>query len=328
MIKHLLGTMLLPALIAVTAPASAQTTATFGGSDAIGSIFDRQNKLFTKIVNEKAAGKMKINFIEGEQLGNDTQVIEQMMGGIVQIYGDDLSWYARWVNDFNVVTWGFTLRDYDHAAAFVKSNAFKSMAEQLRAKHGLRILAAAPSQPRITFSVKPLKTAHDFNGMKMRVPEIKSYLVLWETLGTRPTRVAWGETFLALKTGLVESAEGGVSSAYSAKFHEAAKNVLLTDHINLIGNITVNERWFQSLSPDLQKLVTAAAEEAVQWAFQTMKNETDGIIAKIKAEGATVSKIDTKPIRDKALGAVAKLEAEGFWRPGLWKEIQATGAGN
>ncbi len=328
MIKRLLGAVLLPAFIFAAAPAHAQATATFGGSDAVGSIFDRQNKMFAKLVNERAGGKLKVNFIEGEQLGNDTQVIEQMMGGIVQAYGDDLSWYARWVNDFNVVTWGFTLRDVAHTAAFVKSDAFKSMAEQLRTKHNLRILAAAPSQPRITFAVKPLKSADDFNGMKMRVPEIKSYLTLWETLGTRPTRVAWGETFLALKTGLVEGAEGGVSSAYSARFHEAAKNVVLTDHIYIIGNITVNEPWYQSLSPDLQKIVTDAAQEAVQWASETTKAETDGIIAKMKAEGAIVSIIDTKPIREKALDAVAKLEAEGFWRPGLWKEIQAIGASN
>ncbi len=326
MLTSVLRALLLPAFLAVALPATAQQAVTFGGSDAIGSIFDRQNKLFTKLVNEKAGGKLKVNFIEGEQLGNDTQVIEQMMGGIVQLYGDDLSWYARWVNDFNVVTWGFTLRDFDHAAAFVKSSAFSAMAEQLRTRQGLRILAAAPSQPRITFAVKPLRSAADFNGLKMRVPEIKSYLMLWETLGTRPTRVAWGETFLALKTGLVEGAEGGVSSAYSAKFHEAAKNVVLTDHIYVIGNITANERWFQSLSPEMQKIVTEAAREAVNWASETMKAETDGIIAKMTAEGASVSKVDTTPIRDKALGAITRLEAEGFWRPGLWQEIQAIGS--
>jgi TRAP-type C4-dicarboxylate transport system substrate-binding protein len=42
----------------------------------------------------------------------------------------------------------------------------------------------------------------------MRVPEIKTYLTLWETLGTRPSRLAWGEIYLGLKTGVVEAAEG------------------------------------------------------------------------------------------------------------------------
>ena len=59
----------------------AQQTLTFGGSDAVGTVIDRTNAMFAKLVNERAAGKVKINFIQGEQLGSDVQVIEQMMKG-------------------------------------------------------------------------------------------------------------------------------------------------------------------------------------------------------------------------------------------------------
>ena len=65
-------------LLLIPSPVSAQKTLTLGGSDSIGSLLDRQNALFTKLVNERAAGKLKINFIQGEQLGNDQQVIEQL----------------------------------------------------------------------------------------------------------------------------------------------------------------------------------------------------------------------------------------------------------
>ncbi|MBL8671924.1 MAG: TRAP transporter substrate-binding protein DctP, partial [Alphaproteobacteria bacterium] len=76
--------------LSAAVPAAAQTTLTFGGSDAIGSPLDQQNKHFTELVNQRAGGKLKVNFIAGEQLGSDMQVIEQMMQGSVQIYGDVL----------------------------------------------------------------------------------------------------------------------------------------------------------------------------------------------------------------------------------------------
>ena len=57
---------------------------------AIGTTVDRSNAMFTKLVNERAGGKVKVNFIQGEQLGNDVQVIEQMMKGSVHLYGDVL----------------------------------------------------------------------------------------------------------------------------------------------------------------------------------------------------------------------------------------------
>ena len=238
---------LLAALTALACGAQAQTTLTFGGSDALGSILDRQNVRFTACVNDKAGGKLKVNFIQGEQLGSDVQVIEQTMQGSVQIYGDVLDWYANWVKDYAILAWGFTFRDAEHMQKFLDSPTYAAMAEKLRKEQGLRILAAAPTQPRILFSKKPVASLNDLNGVKMRVPEIKTYLTLWETLGTRPSRLAWGEIYLGLKTGVVEAAEGPISSAYAAKFHEAATNVIRTDHLMSSAHITINEKAFTSL---------------------------------------------------------------------------------
>jgi TRAP-type transport system periplasmic protein len=302
--------------------AKAQTTLVFGGSDAVGSILDQQNKQFTKIVNEKSGGKLRVNFIAGEQLGNDMQVIEQMMQGSVQIYGDVLDWYANWVKDFAILAWGFTFRDPDHMQRFIDSDIYTAMAEKLRAEQGIRILAAAPTQPRILFAKKPINSLQDLSGVKMRVPEIKTYLTLWETLGTRPSRLAWGEVYLGLKTGVVEAAEGPISSAYAAKFHEAAKYVVRTDHLMSSAHITINDKAFERLPADQQKLLTDAAREATQWTRQLAQKETEDTVKKMGAEGATVMPINRGPINDKAREAVAVMEKDGAWSAGLWEKLQ------
>jgi TRAP-type C4-dicarboxylate transport system substrate-binding protein len=310
------------ALLALAAGATAQTTLTFGGSDAIGSILDRQNLRFTACVNDKAAGKLKVNFIQGEQLGSDVQVIEQTMQGSVHIYGDVLDWYANWVKDYAILAWGFTFRDGDHMQKFLDSPTYAAMAEKLRKEQGLRILAAAPTQPRILFSKKPVAALADLNGVKMRVPEIKTYLTLWETLGTRPSRLAWGEIYLGLKTGVVEAAEGPISSAYSAKFHEAATHVIRTDHLMSSAHITINEKSYAALPPDVQKTVADCAAEAVQNTRKTAQAETEDVVRKMAAEGAKVAPIDKAPIQQRAKEGVAKMEKDGAWSTGLWDQIQ------
>ncbi|MBL8697860.1 MAG: TRAP transporter substrate-binding protein [Alphaproteobacteria bacterium] len=309
-------------LAAAATAAWAQQTIVFGGSDAIGGTFDVQNKLFTKLVNERAAGKLRVNFIAGEQLGPDMQVIEQMMQSSVQMYGDVLDWYANFNKDFAVFGWGFTFRDADHVQKFIDSDIYKTMAEQLREKQGIRILAASTTQPRVLFSRKAVQSLADLKDVKMRVPEIKTYLALWETLGTRPSRLAWAEVPLGLRTGVVEAAEGPIASAYAAKMHEAAKFVTRTDHILSTAHITINEKYFTALSPDLQKIVADAAREAVLATRESASKEVDDIVAKMRKEGATVSSIDTKAINERAREAVAKMEAEGLWSAGLWQKIQ------
>ncbi|AJY49338.1 TRAP transporter substrate-binding protein [Halomonas sp. KO116] len=310
------------ALTAISSAATAQQSATFGGSDALGSLYDRQNRLFVDLVNEKAGDQLKINFIQGEQLGNDVQVIEQTMGGSVQLYGDDLSWYANWVNDFSILGWGFTFHSLDHMATFFESQAYQDMAQELIDEQGIRILAQAPIQPRMTFTNKPIESADDIDGLKMRVPEIPTYLELWETLGANPTRVAWGEVYLGLRSGVIEAAEGPVSAAYAAKFHEAAPYVLRTDHILTATHILVNESFYQSLSPELQTVLDEAAEEATAWAQEQAINETDELVAKMEQEGATIITIDLEPVREKALSAVERVESDGMWTQGLWQSIQ------
>jgi TRAP-type transport system periplasmic protein len=314
--------MLLAASALLAAPLQAQTVLTLGGSDALGSILDRQNLRFTACVNDKAANKLKVNFIQGEQLGNDVQVIEQMMQGSVHIYGDVLDWYANWVKDYAILAWGFTFRDAEHMQKFLDSATYAAMAEKLRKEQGLRILAAAPTQPRILFSKKPVGNLNDLNGIKMRVPEIKTYLTLWETLGTRPSRLAWGEIYLGLKTGVVEAAEGPISSAYAAKFHEAASNVIRTDHLMSSAHITVNDKSYSALPPDMQKLLGDCAQEAVQNTRKTAQAETEDVVRKMASEGAKVTNIDKAPIQQRAKDGVAKMERDGAWAPGLWDQIQ------
>ncbi len=313
----------LVATLALAGPATAQTTVTFGGSDAIGGTFDVQNKMFAKLVNDRAGGKLKINFIAGEQLGPDMQVIEQMMQNSVQMYGDVLDWYANFVKDFAVFGWGFTFRDTDHVRKFIASPLYAEMVEQLRTKQGIRILASEATQPRALFSRKPVKSLADLKDIKMRVPEIKTYLALWETLGTKPARVAWAEVQLALRTGVVEASEGPISSAYAAKFHEVAKYVTRTDHILSTAHVTINEKFFVGLPADQQKILVDAAKESVAATAKQAVIDTEETFKKMTAEGATVSTIDTKPINEKAKEAVSKMEAEGLWAPGLWAKIQA-----
>jgi len=304
--------------------AQAQKTLTLGGSDSIGSILDRQNDHFTKLCNERAAGKLKINFIQGEQLGNDMQVIEQMMQGSVQIYGDVLDWYANFVKDYAIFGWGFTFRDIDHLEKFVASPVHAKMAEELRTKNGIRILAATGLQPRVLFANKKVAKLEDMSGIKMRVPEIKVYVKLWETLGARPSRLAWAEVFLGLKNGVVDGAEGPVSAAYAAKFHEAVKHVMRTDHILSTTHITINEKAYQDLGPELQATITGCAKDAVAWARDQAQKETEEVLAKMGIGGTVVHKIDTGPFRAKSEAAVAEMENDGAWRGGLWKEIQDT----
>ena len=311
-----------PLLFALVSPGFA-TTLTFGGSDAVGSLIDRQNEMFTSEVNEKGKDiDLSVNFVRGEALGSDSDVIEQMMSGGVQLFGDELGWYANLTNEFAILTWGFTFDDKDHVRAFLASPLFDEAKAKLREKN-IHVLAAAPLEPRVMFSTKEIHSVEDLDGMNMRVPGIKPFLLLWEKLGTQPTQVPWAETYLALRTGVVEATDGSISSGGAARFQEVTKYLVRTDHLLSISQISINAAAFDALSAEQKKVVEDAARHAVEWAAAEAEGETAKRVEALKGEGMVELAVDKSGFADKARAGVAAMEGDGAWPEGLWEQIRA-----
>ena len=310
------------ALALAAAPARAAESITLVNSDSVGSITDRMNNWFKEDLERRSGGELTVNYIPGESFGSAKQVMDQMIAGSVESFGNVLAWFTPYDKDFEILTWGFTFRDNDHMQAFFDSPTFAAMTERVRQNHGLRLLAAAPTDSRIVYSKKPVLSIDDVGGLKMRVPQIRAYLELWQELGAKPTQVPWAEVYLALKTGVVESAEAPPGGAITKRFHEAAPNISLTRHLISTVCFTINEARYQRLPEQHKRWLEESARAAVLWIRAEAEGEVKKLLDQMVSEGATIHEIDTAPFQQKAVGAVRRLEEEGLWSKGLWAEIQ------
>ena len=300
----------------------AKTTLVVAGSEATGSLLDMMSVKLKEFIEADSNGDLKVNLIRGQVLGNANQVLEQHSAGSVDIMFSRPDHFSAYINDFQVLSWGFTFRDREHMTKFLKSPVFREMADKLRKKIGVRILAAAVDQPRVMYSRRPIRSIDDIDGLKIRVPQIKSYLRLWETLGTKPTQVAWSEAFISLKTGVVDAAEADANGAYSQKFHIAVPYIILTDHVLSSAEISINEKKYQSLSTKEKKAVKSAAEKALAWMSKEALSSSQATFAKMKKEGATILSINSEPFSEKAVAGVELMESENLWSKGLWRRIR------
>jgi len=195
--------------------------------------------------------------------------------------------------------------------------------DRIRTKHGLRVLAALPAQARLIFSKKPIRNIDDVKGLKIRVPQIKVWVETWRNFGATPTPLSFHEVYMALNTGVIEAAGGQASPSYQYKYHKAAKYIMDPGHIIPASFIAINEKRFQSLSSEQQKVVAEEAKKTMQWAFEDATTNANKSIEKMVAEGAEVITIDKTGFMKAAAKASPKLEAEGTWSKGLFEKIQA-----
>lgn len=302
--------------------AIAETRLVVAGSEAVDSLLDRMAVRFAANLEANGGDAFKVNLVRGQSLGSAQQVMEQHQAGSVDVMYSRPDWFTSNVNDFQVMSWGFTFNDRDHLNTFLGSDVFEEMNQKVVDKMDVRVLAAGADQPRILYTREPVKSVDDVQNIKMRVPGIKAYLALWDAVGATPTQVAWAEAFLALQSGAVDGAEADASGAYSQKFHVAAPNITLTNHIVSALHISVNENTWKSLSAEQQEILQAAASEAVAWASETGGAEAKSVLDTMVSEGATVSEIDSAPFAAKAGVAVPGMEADGLWSEGLWQRIR------
>jgi NitT/TauT family transport system substrate-binding protein len=63
----------------------------------------------------------------------------------------------------------------------------------------------------------------DLKGVKIRVPEVETYLAAWKMLGATVTPMAFTELFMALKQGTIDAQENPLELILTSSFYEVQK---------------------------------------------------------------------------------------------------------
>jgi len=307
--------------------AQKKVTLKIGAVEAPDDIVVVSLKKMAELAAQKSGGALEIQVFPGAQLGDASKMIEAVKMGTQDMVSSSGSYMSQFVPDKNIETMFFLFEDENHFLSYLDSDINNSMKDKFTKQTGIKVLEGSYLRgDRNYISKKPLKTLDDFNGLKMRVPDIKGYLKSVEAVGNKPTMVAWSELYIALNQGVVDAAENAPFAMYYAKLHEAAKYLVMTQHLYDYAVIYMNDKKFNSLSPELQKALVEASIEAGEFYTQSVKNSTQECIDNMVKEGLTVipkSDIDIEGLKKKSYEGAMKLEAEGMWEKGLYDKIKA-----
>ena len=105
------------------------------------------------------------------------------------------------------------------------------------------------------------------NGIKVRVPGIKSFQLTGEALGYIPSPIPFSEAFTAVQTGVVDGVIGSGAEGYYASFRDVTKTYIPANtHFEVWYMIISNESLFGLSDEDQAALKEqAAAFEATRW---------------------------------------------------------------
>ena len=271
--------------------AGAQTEIKFGHVGEPGSLFAMSSEEFAKRANAKLGGKAKVVVYGSSQLGGDKELLQKLKLGTVDMALPSTVMSSE-ADLFGVFEMPYLVKDREHMKRIEKEVFWKTLAPAAEAK-GLKVVAVWENGYRhITNSKRPINKPADLQGIKLRVPEGKWRVKMFQTYGANPSPMKFSEVFTALQTGVMDGQENPFTQIYSAKFQEVQKFLSLTGHVYTPAYVTVGAKKWASLPADVRKTLEGVAKETQAFVYQEAAKAEDDLLQKLKAGGMQVNTPD------------------------------------
>ena len=306
-------------------PVSAQQPAKqyifkLGSTGGVGGVEAALGDEIKQAVEFISMDRVKVEYRPASQLGSAEEMLNGVMTGDIQGLLEEVTVFEEACPSLKVFGMPYIVTDPMIVRKAISGPLGQKFSEEMIKRSGMRILGIAIKEPRQLTTKKPIKSMADLKGLKIRVMNVPSSVDLWKSLGTNPTPMAFSEVYTSLATNVIEAQENPVDVIADNKLYEVQKFVTETAHIQANSMVVVNNKWFTSLPPDLQKAVKEGVDIATEFNTRIHMIRGQATRAFLREKGMTVSKIDVKPFMTASQG-VHKAYVGKFFSQELYDQI-------
>ena len=211
---------------------------------------------FKEHVEKATNGSIKVEIFPAGQFGNDADTMSGLRLGTLEMAVAHDGAIAGIYKPIGILGIPFLYDNHEHAWRVYDSPWLKEFSDDMVKKTGVRLLSLADNGVRhFTNSKRPIRTPDDMKGLKIRVMPSPVFQTLVTALGASPSAIPWAELPTALQQKVVDGEENGVTNIIAASLHQYQKYITLDGHVWSIHGYTINEKFYQGLSPVERKAV-------------------------------------------------------------------------
>jgi tripartite ATP-independent transporter DctP family solute receptor len=212
-------------------------------------------KEMAEAIARDTKGRVEIQIFPSNQLGGDTDMLSQIRTGGIQFFTLSGLILSTLVPAASISGIGFAFPDYDAVWKAMDGDLGKFIRAEI-AKANLvamdRIWDNGFRQ--ITSSSKPIVTAEDLKGFKIRVPVSPLWTSMFKALEAAPASINFSEVYSALQTKVVDGQENPLAIISTAKLNEVQKYCSITNHMWDGFWFLANKAAWEKLPPDLREI--------------------------------------------------------------------------
>lgn len=234
---------------------------------------------------------------------SSTEALMEMAKDNLEIGGGGATYVIEYLPQYGFLQMAYLYDSAEQALEVLNGEIGAKIFEDCAQTIGQRPLQAYYYGSRNVLLTKDreVKTPDDLKDIKMRTNGTESMFHMMSSMGSNPVGISLSETYTALQTGVADGQENPIQGCLNYKFLEVSKAWTYTEHYFDCSWLCCSNKWFESLTPELQDVVREAVAAGCQYITDTIletEKDTDQILADA---GVSVYKIDKTPFKEAAV---------------------------
>ena len=218
---------------------------------------------FAANLKTAAGSRVAPDFFPNSQLGKESDVVQQVKVGSIDIMLTGSSIWAIVAPEFGMLDLGYVFDSYAHMARALDGGVGASLAEILRNRTGCTIMGwGSHFAARSVYSKAPVKSTAELKGVKLRVLPTSAFIDTFKLMGAVPTPIPFNELYTAVQTGVVDGFEHDASTVLATKLYEVTRYCFLTEHLFPPMVAVIGKRGLDRIPADIRPVFLQAAQEA------------------------------------------------------------------
>ncbi|MDD3369491.1 MAG: TRAP transporter substrate-binding protein [Lachnospiraceae bacterium] len=240
---------------------------------------------YAELVAEASGGAITLDVHHSGELGNDAEALQSARMGTIDIVFAGTSGYTEFYDDAKILDLPFLFDSAEEAYEVVNSEIGEKIFADLPSV-GLEYLAEGDNGMRqISTTNKPVHTAADVKGLKLRVPTSQMYLDCWQKLGANPIALALNELAVALSNGTAEGQDNATYHLVANATYDDIKNFSFINYMWMGCTMSANSVSWSKLSPEVQAILKEQAVVAAKYSFDTIAEDNKTAQATLEEAG-------------------------------------------
>jgi tripartite ATP-independent transporter DctP family solute receptor len=272
-------------------------------------------------INRESDGAFHLEVFAEGKLGADPQMFADMQKGALEFYlSGALLGRAAPSSDLPLLPFAFT----SNAAVFnALDGAFGDVIRADLKRAGVHAFRHGwlNGFHHITTGTRPIQTADDFAGLRIRTPGGDFAADFFKEMGAEPGMVPFNHMYDALKAKQFDSQSDPLGVVVSLRLNEVQIYLSLTQHWWSGFTLLVNPDAWAALPAAIQGIVERNVETYAKLQRADVEAINEGGAAELERRGMIVNTADTASIRTRLGDFYARWKAK--FDPAIWRLLEA-----